>query len=71
MPAFLQWKSGFQKAKTPASFLTGVLTGTTGSGRHGCRAPSSIARGYLCCELLIAVRGMPVPFFKNALIKNR
>ena len=70
MPAFLRWKIVFPKAKTPASFLTGVL-GTTGSERHGCQAPSSTARGYLCCELLIAVRGISGPFLKNGLIKIR
>ena len=33
--------------------------------------PERRARGYLSCELLIAVRGIAVPFLKNALIKNR
>ena len=69
MPAFLCRKSFFRKTKTRASFLTGVLKGTTGSGVAVCQAPSSAARGYACCELLIAVRGMLVPFLKNGLIK--
>jgi hypothetical protein len=64
MPAFLRRKkTDFRKAKTPASFLTGVLK----NGRLEeamCLAPSADARGYLSCELSIAVRGIAVPFFK-------
>ena len=33
------------KTKTPASFLTGVLSGTTGSGRQDRRNPRAVMRG--------------------------